>query len=1618
MSSQVLSGRPIGPPTMPAPILTKVADFVPYPEFDDPEFYKTILTKKEFNKTKTSKLFLDQKIEELCDPNQFNLQSYQEFLRNYMSTSTPYNGILAFWGVGTGKCQYAKAQVYINGDIMEIQDVWNKYSFDETDKDTDSGEWSKPTENLTVNTFDESTGRIIEYPVNRLYRQSIAEKINVIELENGQILKITKNHQLLTENGWSNDFINNSYISTPAVIVNKNHLKSIGIDLAFFLAHHISNGVEKPNGLRIYVNNAAVLNKIKHAFLRISLDHNFNIISIDEKNNQLDIECIDYINFICKNKGYVWGKFNITNRPLPKMIMTANIKEIKIFLRNYLSNIAYISDERANLSVFYQSKQPSIQLQHLMKLLKVNSCYKKMKNNSSHLPYLIYINNDQIVEFNKYIGFTDNHMQKKLNKICNKKQESKNVNPINKLTDYINEMLAQLNLKLDLEVSVTKSTSQNISNTLTAIENKDVKHTYNLNMRLQQLKTCIDNDLSLVKIKRTYEQDYIGYVYDFEIMGHQNYVANHTICHNTCAAIQVAEGLKETAKKLGRKVYIIAKKQVRPNFWKELYSMKREKEESIPGSKQCTGSTYYVSKKEEKDEAKRERKIKSKIKQYYEFYGVQSFANYVDFVVKKEHPNLGEFFSDSVFIIDEAHGLTGAAKLKTTGKIKKKKDDDEKVQAKPVKGKKITERGILTVLQEIFKSSTGIKLVMLTATPMKDNETELVDLLDLLLINDKRPPVDKKKLFPIENKVNEPYLKELAKGYISYVRGENPVTFPQIVGPNPITLDLPEPKLYKPMPIYQENGEPLPPNDQIKHTTLVRCPMSYYQYSNYRKVVGHPTTAIGKKKAESIDLVGRQASNIIFPTSSNPNIGQHGNEGFKNAFEEYIDPAPPIAYGHTKFGKALYKKKSAQYKYRDFNEGFLALDKIGKYSKKYETYIKNVIQSKGIIYTYSDFVDVGAKIIALMLEENGYVRYKPLTKVGAQNLLYKEDSKRKYRCAKCGNLKDNPIHIPSPTNTKFHKFVQATYVLFTGDESKYSTEEINVVNSEENIDGALIKIVVGTRVSGEGVDYKRLRQVHIIDPWHNNTRLYQVIGRAARHCSHKDLPAEERKVTVFKYCSSPPQTYFKLLEQLPLLLSKGLIDTNVPMGTENGLPFTYKDMFTETSDEKVYRRIEDKDVFVKQIERILKIVAVDCGLNKNVNIFPGDIDGTRECDYTVCDYTCAGGVDALDESKIKINLDTYNLHFSEPQINRAMKIIFNLFRYNFVMDLPNIIKLIQQQQSDIEIEYINEALDRIVGHPPYRAPQPLIDRFDRSGHLIFANPYYVFQPDDLDDNQAPLYYRTTPLTIKKPFLNLDALKSETIAQLPQVQQVPGENKTGPSVETIANETLKTISKSSNKYLIYSILDRLSPAAQEKIFEDVVNSSKYPVKLSNTLTEYFNQFNKLYAHYVIGEPPKYLGHKININVRLYDPATQTWKTVDENDAKIINMKSTMAAMQTYKPIKTPSILSGYIIYDAKKKRYDFKLLVTAEQVLKNTKIVVTKKGIKQGISQKTKVTGKVCKNFTTEALSTYSSQIGVTYPKGTKKEDVCNLIELKLRELDDNDTDRKWFYNAHEALSLK
>ncbi len=72
-------------------------------------------------------------------------------------------------------------------------------------------------------------------------------------------------------------------------------------------------------------------------------------------------------------------------------------------------------------------------------------------------------------------------------------------------------------------------------------------------------------------------------------------------------------------------------------------------------------------------------------------------------------------------------------------------------------------------------------------------------------------------------------------------------------------------------------------------------------------------------------------------------------------------------------------------------------------------------------------------------------------------------------------------------------------------------------NKTENKYGNLLKIMLISPAGAEGLSLKNVRQIHIMEPYWNEVRITQMIGRGIRQRSHCELPMEERHVDVYRY---------------------------------------------------------------------------------------------------------------------------------------------------------------------------------------------------------------------------------------------------------------------------------------------------------------------------------------------------------------------------------------------------------------------------------------------------------------------------------------------------------------------
>ena len=217
--------------------------------------------------------------------------------------------------------------------------------------------------------------------------------------------------------------------------------------------------------------------------------------------------------------------------------------------------------------------------------------------------------------------------------------------------------------------------------------------------------------------------------------------------------------------------------------------------------------------------------------------------------------------------------------------------------------------------------------------------------------------------------------------------------------------------------------------------------------------------------------------------------------------------------------------------FNSFRGDILYMKNLKEYSIKFYKMLRRIKRSEGPVFVYSNFKEFGGiKSFVKVLRKHGYKNYK---NSGAG---------------------------------------EKRYAIWSGDERHEMKEEIKrVFNQKSNQYGGEIEILLGSPSIKEGVSLLRVEQVHIMEPYWNMARMDQVIGRAIRFCSHKDVPLRRQNVTVYLYLATSPKK-------------------------------------EETADEYIWKLAKEKYKLISKFEYALKQSAVDCHINKNANVHKGEDD--------------------------------------------------------------------------------------------------------------------------------------------------------------------------------------------------------------------------------------------------------------------------------------------------------------------------------------------------------------------------------------------------------------------------
>ena len=867
----------------------------------------------------------------------------------------------------------------------------------------------------------------------------------------------------------------------------------------------------------------------------------------------------------------------------------------------------------------------------------------------------------------------------------------------------------------------------------------------------------------------------------------------------TCSAITLSENFRDMYERENKKIIILTPTDnVQKGWRRNIYDENK-------GLEQCTGDIYTNIFNEDKKTFNVERNVESKIKKtinkYYEFYGYGEFAgkinkkisirvsNYPMSERKKmtkiiEKEIIKEYFSNRLLIIDEFHNLRSNYE-----------EEDVDINKRSLK-----------YLKKIVKYADNLRLILLSATPMYNKSEEIIWFLNILLKNDNRPEININDIFQegkndgdFKDGINEKLLEKKTRGYISYLRGENPASFPIRLHPDdnddPLCIDpkkdldkYPKKNIFGNRIRDSEGGDSEGGDsedvDGDENINFLKLYKSVFQGKQYEKYEDFSDRYIQDNITLPVISQFKQISNIVYP------------EGNLKAFDKN------------------FQKKDGKYSYINPSLPFLDESNVADYSIKIHNIIKSLKGdngSEGIIFIFSEYIWYGLVPLALALEHAGLRRY------GDNDLLNYKGKNELLHVGKDGKL------IEKSKRKKGEKFVQARYVLLTGDKSlsPNNDAEIDALRSDKNKNGEVVKIILGSDKTAEGLDFKRVREVHVLEPWFHLNKMDQVVGRAIRFCSHEDLDKEKRNVTVY--------------------LHTGFLE------------HSDKDEDKDTVDIYIYKNAEKKAKEIGKIESIFKNNAIDCYLNKDINFIkkfdvnnielhtsrnkklvmkPYDKDDTKICSYKKCEIIC--NIDEKQISQENLDNSTINYDLLEDLIKKIIKFIKELYLDNNL----GVFKI--KDIEDLLEEYIKKYDRNLI----YIALQNMIDEkiviFNKDyekGFIISKDEYYIFQPFLEFSDNIPLYYRNINIELNQTenpeYKSIKDLIPEKVIDL---KPKPDKVDIFKTITANYNSEFKTfqyfisdidsesiISKDQPYYanLLFLVIDLLQPDIKSKLYQDLI-----------------------------------------------------------------------------------------------------------------------------------------------------------------------------------------------------
>ena len=450
-----------------------------------------------------------------------------------------------------------------------------------------------------------------------------------------------------------------------------------------------------------------------------------------------------------------------------------------------------------------------------------------------------------------------------------------------------------------------------------------------------------------------------------------------------------------------------------------------------------------------KDEDERPLTMKQINKKIAVSYSIQTFRKFCNMIgpqLYSRNPEvlkrIKEEYSNRVIIIDEVHNLRSEAE----GVAPERPDKFELYQT----------------FHTLLHLVTNCKIILLTATPMKNEPREFADIMNLIL------PITSQFISStfeddyFENKMFRPdkrdELMSRIKGYISYLRQTHDDSILRV----------------------ENAGEKVP---GIEGFNIVPLFMEEAQSRAYKKAwdIDLQQSSDSGERVRVIDSgiyeKSRQAILCTFPPTK---VGvQYGKIGSQEIDDEKI---------FNEIARSIVEERES----RADRTKERKLERLKKYSVKYHYIVSKALEQRSRKqFIYCRFIEgSGLFLLRSILTQFEYENF-PI-------YLSKYESP-------FGNIPKKNRYALITSNTP-----QAVVGLL-----------LYAFNHYENRHGEYIQLLLGSSTMGESRSLKCVRDIMILTPHWHYTDTEQAIGRVVRYKSHVDLNPYERTVTIHRLMALP-----------------------------------------------------------------------------------------------------------------------------------------------------------------------------------------------------------------------------------------------------------------------------------------------------------------------------------------------------------------------------------------------------------------------------------------------------------------------------------------------------------------